>query len=177
MNDVQFKASWTIFINHYMETGDHVGAYKKAYPQVKRNSAATRGKILLQRPEVAAKVKELAEAKEAVLKAERERLTKIAAQDGLLAEQDVDRMLCAIISGTHVTEKIFLDRGGNPIKIKVKPTLKEQQTAMDMYYKRFGKYPPVKLQHAGEGGGPIQSQVTGSITHNINFSDYGSEGD
>jgi phage terminase small subunit len=165
------KSEHIAFIDAYIENQSHIDAYQKAYPHSSRTTAATRGKLLLKRPDVAEKIEELLKRKEEIIKKEREKNLELLVRDRTLSELEVDKILSEIILGTHETEKVvFNPRNGTATKIKVKPSQKEKTTAIDIYYRRYGKYPPSKISLGGDKDAPpITAAIVGKISHSVNF--------
>jgi hypothetical protein len=139
------KSEWVTFIDNYIASQDHIGSYQKAYPGTSRKTAATKGKLLLARPDIGKKIAELQQRKSSIVETVREQAIREAAQSEVIAEMEVDAVLSKIIKGELEIEKVFFNRQGVPIKIKIKPDHSDILAAVDKFYRRFGAYKDDRL--------------------------------
>ncbi|WP_430897656.1 MULTISPECIES: terminase small subunit [unclassified Paraflavitalea] len=143
----RIKVEWQVFVNEYLASDDHIGAYQKAYPGSDRKLAATRGKRLLNVAAIQKVISESRNRKKTLVNEVRDKEIIEAAKGSVISELEVDKVLSQIITGKHQVERVFIIRN-QPIKIKVGPEHNDILSAIDKYYKRYGSYAPNKVSIA-----------------------------
>jgi hypothetical protein len=135
------KPEWDTFIQDYLTTGDHIGAYLKAYPAVSRKTAATKGKALLTKAEVKSVINGFNERKTELITHVRDAtIISAATERNILTAMELDFVLSQIIRGELKNEKVIMSAGGKPVKVQVAPDMTERIAAIDKLYKRNGAY-------------------------------------
>lgn len=150
------KIQWQVFVNEFIASGDHIGAYCKAYPGTSRKVASNKGKDLLRRPDISKIIEESNNRKQTLINQARDQEIINAAKNRTLSEVEVDGILCDIINGKSEVEKVMIIRNV-VVKVKVKPDHSEKIQAIDKYYRRFGSYAPEKHQTIPD---PLASKTT-----------------
>ncbi|HKR03477.1 MAG TPA: hypothetical protein VJY62_02495 [Bacteroidia bacterium] len=91
------KATHLAFANAYIKSPDHVTAYKAAFPHVSDKVAATKGKLLLKRDDVAKMITEEQAKKNALYDKFREEAIAKMAADDVASEHEIKKTLTNII--------------------------------------------------------------------------------
>ncbi|WP_343302863.1 terminase small subunit [Chitinophaga niabensis] len=151
-NQVALKPEHKNFIKHYVKTGDHIGAYQKAFPHSDRKSAATNGGRLLKNEEIAEAIRREASkiSKKAEEKATNELKDEIKGE--VLTAIEKRDLLRRIAKGELVNGK--------------KATIAEMIKAIEVDNKMGGDNAPDKLDHTTKGKAlPVTTVQTIRVIH------------
>lgn len=78
-----------------------------------------------------------------------------SARASIVGHLEVDGILSQILNGTYETEEIVPTKDGFKV-VRRKPTQVTIIRALDIFYRRFGHYPPIKNQHTVEPGAEVK---------------------
>lgn len=151
------KASWQKFISEYCKTGDHIEAYKKAYPQAKTQSARVNGLRLLNNATIKQGIKQF-EAKVSIPAAEeaKEEL-KVEIKTEAFTAARKKEILRLIAEGKEMNKEYRMQRDESgkkvPVLVGVKPpTLQDRMKAIELHNKMTGDDAPIKQEVSGDFG-------------------------
>lgn len=141
------RDQWTLFINKYVETQDHITSYQHAYPPASRKTAATKGRELLKRDEIwnAIVLKQqyrasvITEARGVITAKDVHSMVDVLSENDIATELEMDIYLTKMMKGEILEERIFIV-GGVATKVKVAPDINTRINAMDKLYRRKGAY-------------------------------------
>lgn len=136
------KSSWQLFIDKFIETGDHIMAYSAAYPGVTRKVAATKGKALLNRSEISREVDRIQSEKRRRIGELRDGELTASQKNGVLSEVELDLLLSQIARGDIRFPKMVIARDGSSVEVMIGPDISDRIAAIDKLYKRLGSYSP-----------------------------------